>query len=191
MGGEWMHTLNDQVFRGFFTGRYLFDSVTGFLRYASPAAPGRLRAQHGRLLERLLRDRASVVSCRYHAQWRPAALLPPGRGADRARHRRGRRIDRHQRRVLAVHPGSVAGAAQPDAALRPALGRAAHAGDRRPDDHGVRALPQRSGVPLGRDDSRSMEHVAAARRRDVGSDRRGTVGACAAAPASTSPGRTS
>jgi hypothetical protein len=40
VGGEWMHTLNDQVFRGFFTGRYLFDSVTGFLRYASPAGPG-------------------------------------------------------------------------------------------------------------------------------------------------------
>jgi outer membrane receptor protein involved in Fe transport len=39
-GGEWMHTLNDQVFRGFFTGRYLFDSVPGFLRYASPAGPG-------------------------------------------------------------------------------------------------------------------------------------------------------
>jgi hypothetical protein len=40
VGGEWMHTLNDQVFRGFFTGRYIFDSVNGFLRYASPAAPG-------------------------------------------------------------------------------------------------------------------------------------------------------
>jgi hypothetical protein len=39
-GGEWMHTKNIQVFRGFFKGRYLFDSVTGFLRYASPAAPG-------------------------------------------------------------------------------------------------------------------------------------------------------
>ncbi len=39
-GGEWLHTLNNQVFRGFFTGRYIFDSVTGFLRYASPAAPG-------------------------------------------------------------------------------------------------------------------------------------------------------
>lgn len=39
-GGEWMHSLNDQVFRGFFTGRYIFDSVTGFLRYASAAAPG-------------------------------------------------------------------------------------------------------------------------------------------------------
>ena len=40
MGGEWVHTLNDQVFRGFFTGRYIFDSVTGFLRYASPASLG-------------------------------------------------------------------------------------------------------------------------------------------------------
>jgi Carboxypeptidase regulatory-like domain len=40
MGGEWMHTLNDQIFRGFFTGRYLFGSVSGFLRYASPPAPG-------------------------------------------------------------------------------------------------------------------------------------------------------
>ena len=39
-GGEWLHTLNDQVFRGFFEGRYIFDSVTGFLRYASPAALG-------------------------------------------------------------------------------------------------------------------------------------------------------
>ena len=40
VGGDWLHTLNDQVFRGFFTGRYIFDSVTGFLRYASLAAPG-------------------------------------------------------------------------------------------------------------------------------------------------------
>ncbi|HXS00641.1 MAG TPA: TonB-dependent receptor, partial [Pyrinomonadaceae bacterium] len=40
-GGEWLHTLNDQVFRGFFTGRYIFDSPAGFLRYSStPAANG-------------------------------------------------------------------------------------------------------------------------------------------------------
>ncbi len=39
-GGEWMHSLNAQTFRGFFTGRYLFDSVNGFLRFASPAAAG-------------------------------------------------------------------------------------------------------------------------------------------------------
>lgn len=39
-GGEWLHTQNTQVFRGFFTGRYIFDSPAGFLRYASPTAAG-------------------------------------------------------------------------------------------------------------------------------------------------------
>ncbi len=37
-GGEWMHSLNNQIFRGFFQGRYIFNGVDGFLRYASPAA---------------------------------------------------------------------------------------------------------------------------------------------------------
>jgi hypothetical protein len=39
-GGEWMHSNNVQVFRGFFRGKYIFNSVTGFLRYASAPAPG-------------------------------------------------------------------------------------------------------------------------------------------------------
>jgi Carboxypeptidase regulatory-like domain/TonB-dependent Receptor Plug Domain len=39
-GGEWLHTYNTQVFRGFFTGRYIFDSATGFLHYASDPALG-------------------------------------------------------------------------------------------------------------------------------------------------------
>jgi hypothetical protein len=39
-GGEWLHSRNSQVFRGFFEGRYIFDSVTGFLHYASPAGAG-------------------------------------------------------------------------------------------------------------------------------------------------------
>ncbi|HKN58853.1 MAG TPA: carboxypeptidase regulatory-like domain-containing protein, partial [Gemmatimonadaceae bacterium] len=39
-GGEWLHTRNVQIFRGFFEGRYIFDSVTGFLRYASAPAAG-------------------------------------------------------------------------------------------------------------------------------------------------------
>jgi len=39
-GGEWLHTYNNQIFRGFFNGRYIFDSVTGFLHYASPASLG-------------------------------------------------------------------------------------------------------------------------------------------------------
>jgi hypothetical protein len=40
LGGDWTHSNNAQVFRGFFEGRYIFDSVTGFLRYASPASLG-------------------------------------------------------------------------------------------------------------------------------------------------------
>src|SRR5213594_2452539 len=39
-GGDWIHTRNTQVFRGFFRSRYIFDSVAGFLRYASPATLG-------------------------------------------------------------------------------------------------------------------------------------------------------
>jgi len=40
VGGGWIHSLNDQTFRGFFEGRYIFGSTEGFLRYASPEAPG-------------------------------------------------------------------------------------------------------------------------------------------------------
>lgn len=40
MGGDWTFSNNAQVFRGFFESRYIFDSVTGFLRYASPASLG-------------------------------------------------------------------------------------------------------------------------------------------------------
>src|SRR5262245_36292504 len=40
MGGDWTHSNNAQVFRGFFEGRYIFDSVAGFLHYSSPASLG-------------------------------------------------------------------------------------------------------------------------------------------------------
>jgi len=39
-GGDWTFSNNAQVFRGFFQSRSIFDSVTGFLRYASPATLG-------------------------------------------------------------------------------------------------------------------------------------------------------
>jgi hypothetical protein len=32
-GGEWLHSVNSQIFRGFFSGRYLFDSPLGFMYY--------------------------------------------------------------------------------------------------------------------------------------------------------------
>ena len=39
-GGAWLRSNNTQIFPGFFAGRYLFDSVVGFLHYASPASMG-------------------------------------------------------------------------------------------------------------------------------------------------------
>jgi hypothetical protein len=39
-GGEWVHSRNSQIFRGFFTGRYIFDSTVGFLHYATPGGTG-------------------------------------------------------------------------------------------------------------------------------------------------------
>jgi hypothetical protein len=40
LGGEWIHSRNSQIFRGFFTGRYIFDSTVGFLHYATPGGAG-------------------------------------------------------------------------------------------------------------------------------------------------------
>jgi carboxypeptidase family protein len=40
LGGEWIHSNNTQIFRGFFNGVYFFDSVTGFLHYASSGGTG-------------------------------------------------------------------------------------------------------------------------------------------------------
>ena len=40
LGGEFILSKNAQVFRGFFEGKYIFDSVAGFLHYASPATLG-------------------------------------------------------------------------------------------------------------------------------------------------------
>jgi hypothetical protein len=34
-GGEWIHSRNTQVFRGFFSGRYIFDSTLGFMHYVT------------------------------------------------------------------------------------------------------------------------------------------------------------
>ena len=35
VGGEWLHTKNTQIFRGFFDGRYIFDSPVGFMHYVT------------------------------------------------------------------------------------------------------------------------------------------------------------
>ncbi|HVO57931.1 MAG TPA: carboxypeptidase regulatory-like domain-containing protein, partial [Dongiaceae bacterium] len=35
VGGEWLHTKNTQIFRGFFAGRYIFDGPVGFMHYVA------------------------------------------------------------------------------------------------------------------------------------------------------------
>ena len=130
-GGEWLHTLNDQVFRGFFTGRYIFDSVTGFLRYASaPAANGfgpnagecfnacrRLyRMDHaGRSVQSNVPalEVVSVVHCFFIC--RTASRLDRRCSA-------ARRIEHQERRHRFVRSGQVADSTQLHFELRPALG---------------------------------------------------------------------
>ena len=155
-------------------------------RRPRPAASGR----DGRVFERLVRHGAGGVPGGQHAHGRTAALLPAGRRPHRAGHRRGWRVPHHQRRVLALRAGSVADPLEPDAAIRPAVGRAAHAGDRRSAHHGVRSVPERPGVPVRRDDSRTSGTSCSR-----GSARPGTcaatAGRCSAsARASTRRGRT-
>ncbi|HYL83499.1 MAG TPA: TonB-dependent receptor [Candidatus Angelobacter sp.] len=46
LGGEWIHSDNAQVFRGFFTGRYIFDSPVGFMHYVTQG-PGVQECSNG------------------------------------------------------------------------------------------------------------------------------------------------
>lgn len=52
LGGEWIHSNNTQIFRGFFKGLYFFDNAVGFMHYVTdgPTAAGGpllLFLQHG------------------------------------------------------------------------------------------------------------------------------------------------
>ncbi|MCL5288634.1 MAG: TonB-dependent receptor [Acidobacteria bacterium] len=79
-GGEWIHSLNDQVFRGFFTGRYLFDSVTGFLRYASPAGTPGFGPDAGRCSDGTFTDIVLGPACATGTPSTPLLLYLQGAG---------------------------------------------------------------------------------------------------------------
>ena len=175
-GGEWMHTLNDQVFRGFFTGRYLFDSVTGFLRYASPAAAGGFGPSTVGCSDGVYVTSPTPCPAGTTTSGGPLLLYLQGAGLNGPATDAAGASKITQRGVLAVRAGPVAAAPEPDAELRAALGRAADAGDGGPADDGVWRLPQRSGVPVGRDHPGPVGHVPAARRRGVGHQRERPVG---------------
>ena len=190
LGGEWMHTFNDQVFRGFFTGRYIFDSVTGFLRYASPAAPGGFGP--------------STVGCSTAAYVTAPAACPAGSapsGGPLLLYLQGAGLDGpatdaagasqiandefslfvqdqwQPRSNLTVNYGL-----RWDAQLMPETVTGDH--------DGVRRVSQRSGLPLRRHDPGSVDDVPAARRGGVGHPRRRAGRWSAAAPASTPRART-
>ncbi len=167
-GGEWMHTLNDQVFRGFFTGRYIFDSVTGFLRYAAPAASGgfgprTVGCPNGVYVTAPdpCPNGGTPTNGPLLLYLQGASLTGPAVDATGAS-----KIANEEFGLFAAGP--VAAGERPDRQLRPALGRAADARDHRPAIDGVRRVPERSGLSLRRHDSGSVEHAAAARRRGLG-----------------------
>ncbi len=128
----------------------------------------RVRARDGRLLERVLRHSARLVSGGEHDERRPAPALSAGSGTERAGDRRRRRVTDRQRGIRPLRAGSVAANQGPHCQLRPALGRAAHARNRGSGDDGLRRVPQRPGFSVRRHDPRSVGHDSAARRRGVG-----------------------
>ena len=110
-GGEWIHSVNSQIFRGFFSGLYLFDSPVGFMHYVAdgptvkecqntttkaitfvvPACPGGtsstpgpllLFLQHGPAVQGESFD-ASGASSRHFRSWTKIPSQPRGcrRGA--------------------------------------------------------------------------------------------------------------
>jgi len=76
VGGEWIHSDNAQIFRGFFTGRYIFDSVSGFMHYVSQG-PTVKECSNGAFV-------VGALPGGNHVHWRPPSPLP----ANTARRRR-------------------------------------------------------------------------------------------------------
>ena len=66
------------------------------------AGARRLRPEHRRCADGTFVTHPTPCAGRTGAGRRPAAALPPGRGARRSGHRRDWRVEHHQRRVLAV-----------------------------------------------------------------------------------------
>ncbi len=166
--------------------------VTGFLRYASPAAlgggfgPSTVGCSNG-----ALRHGARDLPRRHDGDRRPAPPLPAGRRAHRPGDRR-RGLLRHQATKTSRSSRRTPGRCAPTSPqLRPALGGANLPRPRRAARRdGLRHLPQRPALPFGRHAPEPEEDVPAARRLRVGHRRAAASPSCAPATASTSRART-
>ena len=129
----------------------------------------------------VVRDAADGVSGRHDADRRPAAVLPAGRRPHGPGDRRdgASTITNDEFSLFVQDQWQV----RPNVTLQYGLRWDAqlHAGNRRSDDHGVRAVSEPSAVPVRRHDSRSVGDVAAAGRRDLGRSRQRAVGVRASA----------
>jgi hypothetical protein len=130
-GGEWIHSLNNQVFRGFSQGRYIFGSVNGFLRYTADPALGigfgptvRDCADFTTFGDFTLPIGPTNCPLGFSPFDGPLLLYlqeaSPGLAA------RTRGVQHRQRRLRLLHPGQVASPAQLHLELRSALGPAVH-----------------------------------------------------------------
>ena len=101
-----------------------------------------------------------------------------------------RRVGHQQRGARAVRAGPVAGRPRPDPRLRTCAGTRSSCRRRRSDDHRVCAIPERSALPVRRDDSGPVEAVSATGWLRVGRRRQGARPLSAPAPACFMRGRT-
>ncbi len=137
-GGEWLHTNNTQVFRGFFEGRYLFDSVAASCATPRRAAAGGFGPNTVGCSDGIVRHGARRPVPRERRPTGGPLLFylqsssPDGIARDAA----GASDINNEEFALFVQD-KLAGRPRPDARLRPALGRAADAGDGRSDDDRV------------------------------------------------------
>ena len=129
-------------------GRYLFDSVTGFLRYASPAGPGgfgpyTVGCSDGTYVTAPPRVPAGTTASGGPLLFYLQSSSPDGVARDAA----GASDINNEEFSLFVQDRWQTGA-RTHGRLRSPLGRAEDAVHRRPENDGVRVSPERSAVPV-------------------------------------------
>ena len=191
MGGEWMHTLNDQVFRGFFTGRYLFDSVEGIPALCLAGGARRVRPRTVGCSNGVLRHAPHLVSGGHDD--RPAARCcsicraraAPGLATDATG---ASSITNEEFSLFVQDQWQV----RTNVTLQYGLRWDAQFMPETVDPQTTAFAPFLNNPKFPSDGTipDQVAHVAAASRCDLGCARQRQVGACAPAPASISRART-